>query len=93
VQVFGPANYASLGFDALAALRVSHICAPSDVSSGGGIGPEEFISVADRYMATARFRRRIGRDRGTLFAFWQAALRMMAYEDAGGSMCEARFAL
>jgi hypothetical protein len=29
----------------------------------GGIGPEEFISIADRYMATARFRRRIGRDR------------------------------
>ncbi len=28
-----------------------------------------------------------------LFAFWQAALRMMAYEDAGGSMCEARSAL
>jgi hypothetical protein len=28
-----------------------------------GIGPEEFISIADRYMATEKFRRRIGRDR------------------------------
>jgi hypothetical protein len=28
-----------------------------------------------------------------LFAFWQAAIRMMAYEDAGGSMCEARSVL
>jgi hypothetical protein len=28
-----------------------------------------------------------------LFAFWQAAIRMMAYEDAGGSMYEARSVL
>jgi hypothetical protein len=62
------------------------------ISSGGGIGPEEFISIADRWLRQD-FVGGLVVIAVALFAFWQAALRMMAYEDAGGSMCEARSAL